>query len=656
MRSIKNPTENTAEFKLFLVLFIVLAIFVLFPLLNTGFTTSDDLEICLQAFYPENFFEYALNLSTGQGRLPSFFLQYLYWLPYIFHSDAVYQCFRLLPILLNTLLFAVVVTRFLGLNHLGYLSVILYLTFLQNNWQHCLLTSYPLVFQFGLCCFFLSLLSFHRYVVTGRKQWAVICGILYLFALITSEIFTPYFLIFLCIALVFQKTQTVPSPFFRLVFLTFPVILPLMIYLVCYLLFRWVYPSGYSGTQFAEFSIYKLIRVIVQLSVGTLPGIFYLVDSGTINATFDGFGYHRVDLFFLIAHLKADWIVKAFLSSTYCTWLLGRQANILPIKTAVVAILIGLLFTIIPFIPLGLTEKYFKWILNGTLSYVYSHASFFGTILILSIILFQYRNLGNGNKIIRIISILLIGLVIATASLLTDYYNYYVVIDQQLSHLKWKTMDRFFETAEFDKIPQNSILVAPSLWKNRGIVSPNTTYWSRYLLAKTGKKVIVIQNEAQLIENYNTNDHPPIYFLKFIQEQKSPNQMLLLAQIDTIMEKKAKEIILYSLSRYKEFTVIGHYSQDIVEPAIHVNGRKLTRKELSIEKFSALVVFPDTLKESIPSDLSRKSFLDLVGTAVGRIITHSNNSGISSTDFYKIDIRSTVGIELDTIIISYFQD
>lgn len=634
----------------------VLAVFVLFPLLNTGFTTSDDLEISIQSFYPEAFFNYALNLSVSQGRLPSFFLQYLYWLPYIFHIDAVYQCFRLLPILLNTLLFAVVVTRFSGLNHLGYLSAILYLTFLQNNWQHCLLTSYPFVFQSGLCCFFLSLLSFRNYAVTGRKKWAVICGVLYLFALITSETFVPYFLIFLCMALVFQKTPAFPSPFSRFAFLTYPVTLPLIIYLACYLLFRWVYPSGYSGTQFAEFSIYKLIRVIVQLSVGTLPGIFYLVDSRTINATFDGFGYHHVDLFFLLNHLKADWIVKALLSSVFCTWLLGRQANILPRKTAVVAISIGLLFTVIPFILLGLTEKYFIWVVNyGLLSYVYSHAAFFGTILILSIILFQCRNLGLSNKIFRIFSMLMIGLVIATMSLLTDCYNYHVTIDQQLSHLKWKTMDRFFETAEFDKIPQNSILLAPSLWKNRGIVSPNATYWSRYILAKTGKKIIAIQNEAQPIGNNNSNDHPPIYFLKFMQEQKSPNQILLLAQIDTVMEKKAKEITLYSLSRYKEFTVFGHYSQDIVEPVIHVNGRKLTREDQGMDAFSTQVFFPDTQKEIMPGDLTGKSFLGLVGIAVDRIIAHGNNSGIPPTDFYKIDIRSTVGIELDTIIVSYFR-
>jgi hypothetical protein len=656
MQSIKIPTIRTAEFKLFLVLIIVLAIFVLFPILNTGFTTSDDIEIGLQSFYPEFYFEYALNLAIGQGRLPSFLLQYLYWLPYIFHSEAIYQCFRLLPILLNTLLFAVVVTRFLGLTHLGYLSAILYLTFLQNNWQHCLLTSYPLVFQFGLCCFFLSLLSFQNYAITEKMKWAVICGILYLFALITSETFAPYFLIFLSIAMVFLKTLKIPSSFSRYISLVFPVALPLFIYLGCYLLFRLVYPSGYSGTQFAEFSIFKFIRVIVQLSVGTIPGIFYLVDSRTINATFDGFGYHQEGLFFLLNHLKADWIVKAFLSSTFCIWLLGRQANILSRKNAALSILIGLLFMIIPFIPLGLTEKYFIWVSNGMISYVYSHAAFFGTIFIISIILFQCRNIGYSNKIIRIISELVIGLVIVTASLLTDYYNYYVVIDQQLSDLKWKTMDCFFETVEFDKIPQNSIIVAPSLWKSRGIVSPSTTYWSRYILAKTGKMVTVIQNEAQLIGNNNLNDHPPIYFLKFMQEQKSPNQMLLLAQIDITMGIKSKEIVLYSLSRYKKITVIGQYSQDVIEPGIYINGRKLTRKELGIENFSTQVDFPDTLKEVRGADLSGKSFLDLLGIAVGRIITGRNNSGISPTDFYKIDIRSAVDIELDTIVISYFHD
>jgi hypothetical protein len=206
------------------------------------------------------------------------------------------------------------------------------------------------------------------------------------------------------------------------------------------------------------------------------------------------------------------------------------------------------------------------------------------------------------------------------------------------------------------KIPQKSILVAPSLWKSRGIVSPNTTYWSRYVLAKTGKEIIVIQNEAQLIENNNSNDSPPTYFLKFMQEQKTPNQMLLLARIDAIMKKTAKEIILFSLSPYKELTVIGYYSQDIVEPVIEINGKKLTQKDLGIEKFSTQVIFPDTSKEVMPGDLTGKSFLDLVGIALDRVITNGNHTGIFPTDFYKIDIRSTVGIELDTIIVSYFRD
>ena len=137
--------------------------------------------------------------------------------------------------------------------------------------------------------------------------------------------------------------------------------------------------------------------------------------------------------------------------------------------------------------PLGFTPKYQDWAINrSNVAYVPSYFSFFGTVFIIStIIVFLNQHMSKKNTIATFY-IVIVSVCVSLSSIMTDYYNYYVTLDQQLSNLKWISFNLFLNTAEFKAVPEGSILYAPTLWRARGIVSHfhDPRYWSDYVRKK----------------------------------------------------------------------------------------------------------------------------------------------------------------------------
>jgi hypothetical protein len=646
----------TPEFKLFAVVFCALAVFVLFPHLKTGFTTNDDLNTNLMALNFDRFVDYPLKLAKGQGRFSQAVNTYLDWVPYLLESDTAYQISRLGPILVNTLLFAAVVSLFSGSSRLGLLSAVLHLSFLQNNWGHCLLTSYPFVFQFGIGCFFLSLLCFRLHARGAGKRWALWCGILYFLALLVSEAFVLYILVFACLSTIYAERDGVKNTVRNCAGLLIPALTPLVFFLVCYLAFRWFHPSQYSGNRLAEFSARAFLRVVAQFSAGTFPGVFFLVDPQAVERTFDGFGHHRPNLFFLLSHLKAQWIVKALLSSSFCAWIIVRMSAEPGGKKLWKVLALGILATILPLVLLGLTGKYQQWASQGVLAYVFSFFAFYGTVLVLGAILALCFHLAKNRRGLSGFALVFIGGLVALGSLTSDYYNHYVTVDQQLSQLKWTVVERFFQTDEFQSLKPGSILVAPSLWRQRGIVAIRPGYWSKYFEAKTGKKLFVAQDasEASKALDAPSEEQPDIYYLNYLQEPKSPNQLLVFAPLENSESRTAEQITIFSLSANKELVVFGALSSRARPGAIHVNGEILKKEDLGADWFRARVSFREDEKRYEPLDTEGKPFPSLAFATLKRIILRNLSPETESKDFFRVQIHSEAGIVLDSVTVSYY--
>lgn len=646
--------QTNDDHRLFAAVFAILSVFVFFPLLKTGFTTSDDIQTALIAWNIHESMGYPLWLAENQGRFVKALNIYLEWVPYVFHNAALYQVFRLGPVLMNCLLFFMVVRWFVGSSLFACFSTILLVGFLQNNWQHSLVTSYPFAYQIGFSCFLLSLFTFLNFSQTQKKVWAMLTGLLYLLSMISTETFASYFVVFVFLAVCFDtKAFITKSSLKKTVKLLSPVVVVTLLYVCCYVAFRMIYPSNYGGIQVAEFSLGKILRVIGQLSIGTFPGALYLTYS-TINSTFDGFAYHRVGIMPLIENLKADWIVKGMVMSGFCWLLLRKKRIVFNFRSFIVTLALGILFIILPFFLIGLTPKYQTWVGLGVLSYLPSFYSFFGTILFISTIILYCNQLLAKKAFAGPVYALLTAVLLFAGSLVTDYYNYYVARDQQLSQLKWTAMDHFLKSREFNLLPETSVIYAPSLWQKRGIISYGKSYWTDYVRQKTGKQLTVIKKYKKLLRLASNNTSLSFYFLSFIQEPKAANQFMVFASLDNVETLSAKNVVLFSLSKYKDFILIGGLKTNGEQVIIDINGQRVKPENIGTSMFCQQVSIPNPLGPLTSEELKGKSFFEMTSIALNRIFMQSADSEDHSVGFFRTRIHSNVFIYLEAIILSFF--
>ncbi len=631
----------------------LISIIVFFPLLDTGFTTTDDMATALKAWNYEDFLGFPLEFAKQQGRFNQAINTYIDWIPYIFKSNVAYQTIRLSAIVLTIILFFIVVKIFSGSVIFACVITLLILSFLQNNWQHNLLTSYPLVFHFGFSMLLISFYAFYQFKVTGKVLWAFIYGLCYLFSMFVSELFVLYSIIFFSFSIGFEWGSERKKIITRVVRLSLPAFLSALFFLGTWFVFNAYYPGKYSGVQLADFSLTGIIRVIVQLSAGTIPGAFYLTGSGVIHKTFDGFSNHYIGLASLLTQFKIQWLVKGILASGGCWYLLQKKSDIKISRTWIFRMLfIGILSIILPFVLLGLTAKYQRWIGLGTLAYMQSYFSYFGTILTLSSILLFINDAVKNKKFIKPIFMLTVCSIVFFTSGITDYYNHYVTLDQQISQLKWATVEKFIKTPEIGNIPEGSVIYAPSLFHNtRGILKPNTNYWTKYFTLKTKKKIIVIENLKKKWLLDRTNTH--YYYLRFLQEPKSKNQFILFAKLKRLNDLSANAAYLFSYSKYKTYTMMGILKPNGQPIKIHINNNPVNSKNIG-EKFFCHQVKLVSGRIVKKEKLSGKSFFELIKIALGRIGNSETVKDEASSGLYKTFIKSNVPLKLEGLTISFF--
>jgi len=567
----------------------ILALLTLFPLLQTGFTTKDDSEIALQATQHGESLRYAMNFAALQGRFYQAFSILAALLPHYYSNPVWHYSLYLGSILLNVLLFYFLVGMIFRSRMAAVFAAALCLTFLQNNWQHSILTSYRVIVPLGLTFFLGTLLFFFYWQRQRQLRFAILTGITYFLALLIYESFVVFFVVFLGLALhdaLARTASSVRQIAFRAATTLSPIVLVLVVYLSCYFTYRFYHPSVYDGNQPAPLDISRILAVMWQYTVSTVPGYFYFRDSETIQVLFTGFGLHTVGLGELVELCRVEWAVKAVAAAGLSAAILVRARQHLTLKSFWLTLAAGVACLFAPALLVSLTAKYQDWVLRyHSLAYsAPSYDAYFAMIfLLVTVLLFLSRALSQW-KILSGAYIFCVCVGIAVASLATDFYNYHITVDQQLSHLKWRTVDRFLQTEEFDALPSDSVILAPSLWRQRGIVANAETYWSRYLTQKSGKRIWVAQSIQQLGALLAEGVGRKGYFLAFEQEPKEPNQFVVFGKLGNDRRLidgpvYASEFTLFNYSKNRSFTLIGEFSQAGLPVRININGRAVDEIE-----------------------------------------------------------------------------
>ncbi len=287
------------------------------------------------------------------------------------------------------------------------------------------------------------------------------------------------------------------------------------------------------------------------------------------SAAFEG---HRSSIIHIVKNARVEWITKALISSYLVYHLIQHKSTNFSKRTYWLTALLSITLFIAPVFLIALTTKYQYWVVSaGSLAHTVTFFSYFGTVLFFTILIIYVKQLFSSHKLLLLLYAVSVGLIIAITSFIVDYSNYHVTLSQTQSHLKWRTIDQLLKTGEFISIPENSVIYAPSLYGHINIAVTFAPYWSDYIKFKTGKNITILSTKEELVGlNLQGMDKSNVYFLKYDQEFKNPNQFIVLAKITKIDMVLGEPVIysrnanLYTYSNYKKFLVLlkmreGHF-------------------------------------------------------------------------------------------------
>ena len=609
-------SKKWKKYEIRYILLILLIILTYFPLLSTGFTTNDDTLIS------QNFVSSYLA-AIGQGRVGFFVTIPLLKSPYVLDSQIYYDFLRFgSPIILLCALFYSI-RHFYKCSALALLTLVYFLTFIQNGWEQNLLTSYPFAFNMQFVALLLSFIAYDTFLKNKKLVMGVCATGLYLIA-IANELFILYGIIFVIIAALFESDKNKTENLYFKIKATItdlrPIIIVTLLYLLVYLTWRHYFPSTYGGNTPTYDGFSRTFNTIWSFSVSAMPGYKFFHHENQYRQLL--FGHYLIEYDFksLLREMRIEWLIKALVVS-YSTVLILRDktlSNLSP--SAIVAglfIALGCIF--IPNILVGFTEVYREWVESGSTSFQYTYFSFVAVVLFLSFVSIGFIKIFESHTTLKFLVIVVIALLVGFFSFLTDFHNYYVTKDQQLSRIKWTVIDRFIKTPEFANLPDGALIYSPSLFAHRNIMLNHAGYWSDYIKSKSRKSIQVVETIGPEIDNI---EHP-IYYLKFCQEPHSDNQYLIFSTILDIKylkefgRVKTNVATIFSYSNNRKLLLLGLGMGESNMGNVWINGTKLS--ENGAAGFTQLIDLDD-----------------------------------QRTDFPTIKLNSEKNIDIDNLIISYY--
>jgi len=558
---------------LYLILFVI-ALITFFPLFNTGLGTADDFHYYM-ATREKEIMNDASFFAVTSGRFYYYFIKPVYNIPYLVDNMAVTKIFQFLPLVLCFLFFARIVSKVTKSEEFAFFFLLLFLVTLQASKDTSLFIAYPFFFSFS---FILLLASFYLlmlfYESRKRKHFA---GSVVLFGLglLFYETYILY-LLFAFLAIVyynFREETDVKGKIRKILLQMLPFVLVGAVYLAAYFIFRIYHPSQYAGTTFTtkHVTLRSFLKVLWGLSFTSFPLTVYQTSREMFHIKSELVaGYSPVVLSLLLA-TKVEWLVKGILVSFLGFRLLGILPR-LQMKRWLAIAGTAVLLIFVPHIPMAYSEKYYFYVVEaGMKGYVTTFFSFFGTLLLITLLLAALASLFSFHKIVKtaIISIAVFGIFIC--SMLTDYSNYMVARDIHSANLRFYALDDLMKTDEFKSIPPGSPFFGPTLYDSPSICAASLTgqdfSWDRYMKMRTGNKYPFWYYGPAFLDFAKKTPQVP-WLISARQADKSDDLMLVLSKMkpiqptDTVVDHYSDRATVLYYSPYKIFTVSFHVRGD----------------------------------------------------------------------------------------------
>jgi hypothetical protein len=545
-----------------LILLICLAIITIYPLFAGKYTTHDDVDLALTV-WNQLTWEYTKNQSIGQGRLTFLWGFPIASIPYIYDHFLWYSLTKYGSILLMLFAMWFAIVKIFESKEIGLLAIVIYLSILQNGWEHNALTAYPFSFNIYMASLFLSFGLFSLGVKHNNTTLSGIASVFYLIAL-ASELFVLFFPFYIWLALINKgQERSIKQCIYLNKRHLFFIATSLGAYLILYVLWRHNYPSRYEGLVISGFDLAGFAKVILTYSLSAFPFAalsFYSAPGDPAQLI----NYYTIVDRFNAASLVKPLVVGLLLSRVLTRISILQQASLLPFSLFPLSLGIFL-----PNILLGFTDRHQAWVNGGTFSYVYTYYSFIYLALFLTIfMIYLMHKVSKSGQRPRNLVILFFAIVFATLSYFVEVRNQALAFDQKMAYRKWELIDAIIDSGAFSNVPDGGVVVSQTLLKNRGYAYVSNQDWSKYIKYKTGKNVTFTDETC----GYDKE----CFKLVFRQEPARDAQYIVFGQ----MERQSfgvKEFAISSIPALgNESTIFGSYIPNEAKPSITIDGNMVS--------------------------------------------------------------------------------
>jgi len=542
-------------------LLIIVILITIHPLLSTGMVVNDDL-LNQYSIYKNGFLKSLLasmELFKIQGRV--YFLSFFWiFIPYAIKSFSYFKIIQLGSMILSIVSISILTAIISNHKKSFFLTFLIGLIFLQNSWEHNAISAFPNFLTMPLSILIFSIIFLIQSFRKNIKTYYWISVILYIITLFSYEIFILFLPIFFFINFNSKEKRLVKLKRFL------PFFIASFSYLIIYLLFRLNFGSSYGGAQIQNnFNLINSLKVIWNFSLSSFP--LFLLNTEKyryIISTYNDSVYsldllstkylffNKTNIIAFIESIQIQWLIKSlivfYLTLNFVNEIKFKKNRLL------VPILLGVLYFFIPSSLHSLTQTYQDLVVkNNQIGMPVTYVSYVSLIATFSLLIVYVRNKIKNNFLLKIF-IFVISFSFASISIVNDYTNFQIAKYQTMARYKWETIDNFIKSKEFNEIPEESTIYAPSLWHQIGSTAFHETYWTDYITYRSNKLITVVKSINTEIKYEN------IYYLKYDQKTKDLEQNIVFADISKNFDFNhliSEKVCVYNFSKYNNYYIFG---------------------------------------------------------------------------------------------------
>jgi len=577
----------------------LLAVMTFIPLLHSGYTTQDDVYFAV-GIGKEGWRSPWLFDAVNSGRLQHVVDGQLTPIGFGWGNYWVGKGVAIVTILSNVVALFVLLRLITGDSRIGLLAVVCFFAFVQNTWDHNLLTAYPFILSFMFTLLLVALAQWYlaleraepstsppsnAWSVRRLRTWSLV---LFAVSLFSYESFMVYG--FLFPALTFAVARGSWPERLRRALRT-PHLPVLAVFVVAVVLFRVLLMSdtGQANSAAQEYAIklspYGVWRVLERYSTSALPMHYFRVYRDLINDFYLGYGSFRTRFFDIFRVFDVAWLIKAAIVA----FLVGSiTASRTLVRRRGLLFVFVLVFMVLTNLPLAVTSKYQAWVIQSySHAYLTAYFVFFGVVILLAVVLDSLvggaaRAGGRWSKV----AAWALGVVTFLVSYGTDFQNAHVAASQRQMFDRSAAVDAWVASPIFRSMPPGSVVFAPSLWD----IYPGTTfvyedYWTRYVTPSSKPLAypwtlsdvcanrypapciiqVLTDETRKLVQDAEANGR--LYYLKLVRDPRNDLSYIAAGRLGTFNEGEpfgSAEVTLITHARAEHLRVVG-YLHDVAD-------------------------------------------------------------------------------------------